>query len=207
MPKRRPCPEKCEPLWTILERRDGMDNLIRNPPALPSLHPSSHHKFIARGLPALAGRGIAIPFLFNLFSVGCIMRLMPDRYARNAGAVFSLKYHLVWCPKFRREVLTGKIDARLRVIIADVAAEHRMTIHALEIMPDHVHLFVESDPTLCVAEIVNRFKGRSSHDLRAEFPKLRSRLPTLWSRSYFAGTVGSVTDTAVKKYIEGQKGK
>jgi putative transposase len=132
---------------------------------------------------------------------------MPDRYAKNAGAVFSLKYHIVWCPKFRREVLVGKIETRLREIIAVVADEHCMTVHAMEVMPDHVHLFVESDPTLCVAEIVNRFKGRSSHDLRSEFDELRSRLPTLWSRSYFAGSVGSVTDTAVRKYIESQKGK
>lgn len=132
---------------------------------------------------------------------------MPDRYAKNAGAVFSLKYHIVWCPKFRREVLVGKIEKRLRETIAVVAIEHGMTIHAMEVMPDHVHLFVESDPTLCVAEIVNRFKGRSSHNLRTEFPELRSRLPTLWSRSYFAAAVGSVTDTAVRKYIESQKGK
>lgn len=82
-----------------------------------------------------------------------------------------------------------------------------MTIHTLEVMPDHVHLFVESDPTLCVAEIVNRLKGFTSHQLREEFPFLRSRLPTLWSRSYYAGSVGSVSEAVVRKYIESQKGK
>jgi putative transposase len=82
-----------------------------------------------------------------------------------------------------------------------------MTIHALEIMPDHVHLFVQSDPRWCVAEIVNRLKGSTSHDLREEFAQLRSRLPTLWSRSYYAGTVGHVSEKTVKVYIESQKGK
>jgi putative transposase len=128
------------------------------------------------------------------------------RYRRNAGATFSLKYHLVWCPKYLRPVLTPPHDARLKEIIAEVASEADMIVHALEIMPDHVHLFVEADPTLAVAEIVNRFKGRSSRLMRTEFPALRSRLPTLWSRSYYAGSVGHVSADTVQAYIAAQKG-
>lgn len=128
------------------------------------------------------------------------------RYRRNAGATFSLKYHLVWCPKYRRPVLVPPFDVRLKEIIAEVAVEHGMTMHALEVMPDHVHLFVEADPTLAVAEIVNRFKGRSSRLMRQEFPALRSRLPTLWSRSYYAGSVGHVSAKTVEAYIAAQKG-
>ena len=131
---------------------------------------------------------------------------MPQ-YAKNSGAVFSLKYHLVWCPKYRRPVLEGAIEKRLREVLEDVRAEHEWTIHALEVMPDHVHLFIESDPIYSVAEIVNRLKGASSRILRSEFPALRSRLPTLWSRSYYAGTVGAVSDAVVRRYIESQKGK
>src|SRR5262245_48108483 len=116
-------------------------------------------------------------------ATGCIIGGMDQRYAQNAGAVFSLKYHLVWCPKYRRPVLVDEIERRLRELIAEKSDELGMTIHALEVMPDHVHLFVESDPTRCVAEIVNRMKGYSSRVLRGEFPSLRSRLPTLWSRS------------------------
>ncbi|WP_156100033.1 IS200/IS605 family transposase, partial [Nitrosococcus oceani] len=117
------------------------------------------------------------------------------RYAKNAGAVFALKYHLVWCPKYRRSVLIGDIAKRLGQLIQEVANEFEMTVHTMEIMQDQVHLFVESDPRWCVAEIVNRFKGRSSRVLRAEFPVLRSRLPTLWNRSYYAGTVGHVSES------------
>lgn len=130
-----------------------------------------------------------------------------SQYAKNSGAVFSLKYHLVWCPKYRRPVLEGAIEKRLREVIEDVRAEHVWTIHALEVMPDHVHLFIESDPIYSVAEIINRLKGASSRILRSEFPALRSRLPTLWSRSYYAGTVGAVSDAVVRRYIESQKGK
>ena len=129
-----------------------------------------------------------------------------SRYRRNAGATFSLKYHLVWCPKYRRPVLTPPYDVRLKEIITEVASEADMVVHALEVMPDHVHLFVEADPTLAVAEIVNRFKGRSSRLMRTEFPALRSRLPTLWSRSYSAGSVGHVSAETVQAYSAAQKG-
>jgi putative transposase len=133
--------------------------------------------------------------------------MTDSRYAKNVGAVFSLKYHLVWCPKYRRPVLVRPVDARLKALLKDVAREHEMTIHAAEVMPDHVHLFVEADPTLCVAEIVNRFKGRTSRLLRQEFVQLRTRLPTLWSRSYFAGTVGAVSEATIRRYIAAQKGR
>lgn len=132
---------------------------------------------------------------------------MDARYAKNAGAVFSLKYHVVWCPKYRKPVLVNEIENRLRQLLAEKTAELGMTIHALEIMPDHVHLFVESDPTRCVAEIVNRLKGFTSRIMRQEFATLRTRLPCLWSRSYYAGTVGAVSEATVKRYIASQKGK
>ena len=132
---------------------------------------------------------------------------MDSRYAKNTGAVFSLKYHIVWCPKYRRPVLEGAVADRLRILMAEKATELGMTIHALEVMPDHVHLLIESDPTRCVAEIVNRLKGYTSRVLRHEFPSLRSRLPTLWSRSYYAGSVGHVSAATVERYLADPKGK
>jgi putative transposase len=132
---------------------------------------------------------------------------MEARYRKNAGAVFALKYHLVWCPKYRRPVLVDRIASSLHGLLTAKAMELEITIHALEVMPDHVHLFVAADPTRCVAEIVNRFKGFTSRELRREYRSLRSRLPTLWSRSYYAGTVGTVREATVKRYIASQKGK
>ena len=99
------------------------------------------------------------------------------------------------------------VDGRLKVLLSEAAAEHGVSIQTMEVMPDHLHLFVETDPTLSVAEIVNRFKGRSSRRLRDEFPHLRSRLPTLWSRSYFAATTGQVSEATIRRYIEAQKGR
>ena len=132
---------------------------------------------------------------------------METRYRKNAGAVFSLKYHIVWCPKYRRKVLVDLVDRRLRILLQEKSDELNLTIHKMEVMPDHVHLFVESDPTRCVAEIVNRLKGYTSRVLRQEFASLRTRLPTLWSRSYYAGSVGAVSESVVQRYIENQKGK
>jgi len=131
---------------------------------------------------------------------------MKSRYAKNAGAIFSLKLHIVWCPKYRRKVLVGEVEERLKGLLREKSLELEMKVHALEIMPDHLHMFIEFDPRFSVAEIVNRLKGYTSRQLRSEFPSLVSRLPTLWSRSYFASTVGSVTESAIKKYIENQKG-
>lgn len=135
------------------------------------------------------------------------MRGVDARYAKNAGAVFSLKYHVVWCPKYRRPVLTGVVEKRLAELIREAAALRDMVVHALEVMPDHVHLFIETDPRWAPAEFVGKIKANTSRVLRTEFPHLRSRLPTLWSRSYFAATVGAVSEATIKRYVEAQKGR
>ncbi len=131
----------------------------------------------------------------------------PPRIRANAGAVFALKAHLVWCPKYRRAVLTDPVAARLRTLLAEKAAELDTDLQALEVMPDHVHLFVSYPPHYAVAYLVNQFKGYTSRTLRQEFPTLRSRLPSLWSRSYYAGSVGRVSEATIRRYIEAQKGR
>ena len=128
------------------------------------------------------------------------------RYRVNAGAIFSLKYHLVFCPKYRRPVLVGAVAERLKVLLTDKAAELGATVHALEVMPDHVRLFVESDPTRAPVNIAARFRGYTSRVLRQEFATLRRRLPTLWTRSYFCGTAGDVAAATIQRYIAAQKG-
>jgi len=127
------------------------------------------------------------------------------RYRRNAGSVYCLKYHLVWCPQYRRKVLVGDIVEELRCLLYQKAQELEVTIEALEIMPDQVHLFIESDPTEAPQRLANQFKGYTSRRLCQKFPQLRSRLPSLWSRSYSVGTIGHVAEETVKGYIEMQK--
>jgi putative transposase len=131
--------------------------------------------------------------------------MVVSRYTKNAGAVYSLKFHLVWCPKYRRPVLVKAVEKRLRELLAEKAEELQATIVALEVMPDHVHMFIETDPRWSISQLTRQFKGFTSHVLRNEFPSLRSRLPTLWSRSYFAGSCGAVTEATVRRYIEEQK--
>lgn len=127
------------------------------------------------------------------------------RYRRNVGSVFSLKYHLVWCPKYRRPVLIGAVAKDLRELLYQKAKEMDVEIEALEIQPDHAHLFVSSDPTEAPQHLANQFKGFTSRILRQKYAHLRSRIPSLWSRSYYVGTIGHVSEETVKRYIEAQK--
>jgi putative transposase len=127
------------------------------------------------------------------------------KYKCNRNVVYSCKYHVVWCPKFRRPVLVNGADERLKGVLGDVAAETQSALLGIEVMPDHVHLLVEVDPQFGVHRFVKLAKGRSSRLLRQEFPWLRSRLPTLWTNSYFVTTVGGSPLAVVKRYIEDQK--
>ncbi len=126
-------------------------------------------------------------------------------YRRNTGAVYALKYHLVWCPKYRRKVLVGDIETDLRALLQQKAEQLKVTIEALEIMPDHVHLFISAPPTEAPHRLANQFKGFTSRMLRQKYPELRSRLPSMWSRSYYMGTIGHVSEKTVRAYIEAQK--
>jgi len=126
-------------------------------------------------------------------------------YKSNNNVVYSCKYHVVWCPKYRRSVLIDGLDVRLKEIIHGIANDHDSEIIELEVMPDHVHLLVEVDPQYGIHKLIKSMKGASSRTLRAEFPALKSRLPTLWSNSYFVSTVGGAPLEIVKQYIESQK--
>lgn len=127
------------------------------------------------------------------------------RYKIAPGGAYSLFYHFVWCPKYRRPVLTGEVESDLRALLIEKASDMGIEIEEMEIMPDHVHIFVSAPPVWGPHEIANSLKGFTSNRLRKSHQVLRSRLPTLWSRSYFVGSVGSVTSEAIKKYIRDQK--
>jgi REP-associated tyrosine transposase len=126
-------------------------------------------------------------------------------YKSNKHVVYSCQYHVIWCPKYRRSVLIDGVDTRLKEIIQQVCTECTSEIFTLEVMPDHVHLLVEVDPQYGIHRLVRSLKGRSSRLLRQEFPHLRSRLPTLWTNSYFVSTVGGAPLEILKQYIKQQK--
>jgi len=128
-----------------------------------------------------------------------------DEVRSNNNVVYRCTYHTVWCPKYRRPVIAGGVDTRLKQIIRDVCAERDAPIAELETMPDHVHLLVTVDPQYGIHRLVKQVKGRSSRLLRQEFPQLRRRLPTLWTNSYFVATVGGATLEAVNTYVENQR--
>lgn len=131
---------------------------------------------------------------------------MSREYEHNPHRVHLVLYHLIWCPKRRKPVLTGAVAARLRDVLAEVATEWGWTVENLTVIPDHVHLFVRGEPTVPAHEMVRLFKGRSSRVLRQEFPHLL-RLPSLWTRSYFCSTAGNVSAEAIQQYIAAQKGQ
>lgn len=120
----------------------------------------------------------------------------------SSGAAYDLGYQVVWCPKCRRPVLGGRVKDRLEELISVKADEHGRGLVALEVMPGHVHLFVKPNPKNSPSYVAGRFKGFTSHHLRAEFPHLRSRLPALWSRSCFVATAGAVPGDTVRRHIE-----
>lgn len=130
---------------------------------------------------------------------------MSGEYIHKQGLVYKNQFHVVFCPKYRRPVLVDGVDVRLKEILLEKAAELDVKILSMEIMPNHVHLFISFDPRLMLHKIIKILKGSSSRILREEFPSLKSRLPSLWTRSYFSCSVGHIGEAAVRRYIEEQK--
>jgi len=127
-----------------------------------------------------------------------------SKYKHNLNVVYSCKYHVVFCPKYRRKVLTPDIAERLKAIIHQVASERNVEIIECEVMPDHVHILCEVDPQFGIHRAIKAIKGLSSRILRQEFAALRTKLPTLWTNSYFVSTVGGAPLEIIKKYIANQ---
>jgi len=112
---------------------------------------------------------------------------------------------VVFCPKYRRPVLVPPIDERLKELVRQVCDETQSGLIEMEVMPDHVHLLLDCDPQFGIHRLVRGIKGRSSRVLRQQFQTLRSRLPTLWTNSYFVSSVGGAPLSIIKQYIENQK--
>lgn len=132
---------------------------------------------------------------------------MNNRWTSNAHITYTCGYHIIWCPKYRRALLTGKIATRLKQLLKEKSKEHTWKLEKMEVMPDQVRIFIKASPSDCPTFIASQLKGYTSRILRLEFASLRSRLPTLWTRSFYVETIGHVSETAISKYIEDQKTK
>ena len=127
------------------------------------------------------------------------------KYKSNNNIVYSCKYHIIWCPKYRRKVLVGLVEERLKEIINQVALELNVAIIEMETDKDHIHILADVDPQFGVMNFVKKCKGRSSRLLRKEFHFLKTKLPTLWTNSCFISTVGGAPLEVIKQYIENQQ--
>lgn len=127
-------------------------------------------------------------------------------YRTTSNTVYACQYHVVFCPKYRRKVLVDEVRERFMELtpkaVEDMAG---VEILEMEVMPDHVHLLLEVPPEIAVKQVVGRIKGTTSHVLRDEFPKLRKRIPTLWTNSCFVSSVGGAPLGIVEEYIRNQR--
>lgn len=130
---------------------------------------------------------------------------MDKRWKTNKSSVYNIGYHIIWCSKYRRNVLTGDIESRLKDLVIQKSNENGWSIDNIEIMPDHLHLFIKATPSDSISHIVSQLKGYTSSVLRNEFELLRTRLPTLWTRSFYVETIGHISESVIKKYIDDQK--
>ena len=128
-------------------------------------------------------------------------------YRTTNKTVYSCQYHVIWCTKYRRKVLDIQIQGRLKQLIREKETEYGYEIREVETQQEHVHLLIEIPPTDSIDKIVGKIKSYTSKVLREEYPSLKSRLPSLWTRSKFVSSCGSVTLKVIKNYIEGQSGQ
>lgn len=127
-------------------------------------------------------------------------------YQRDEHRVHLIVYHLIWCPRRRKAILIGKVKDRCQQLIEDKCKDQGWLMLALAIQPDHIHVFVRVWPSDSAADVVKALKGVTSFHLRKEFREVTSKLPSLWTRSYFASTAGNVSKETIQHYIEAQKG-
>ena len=130
----------------------------------------------------------------------------PESYTYAKHCVYSCQYHVIFCPKYRRDVFKDELaKARLEELIREKQDEYGYSVIKLVIMPDHVHLILSANPKIGIYTIVNMIKGYTGRTIMSEFPKIKSRIPTLWTRSKFISTVGSVSLDIILEYIENQR--
>lgn len=133
--------------------------------------------------------------------------IKSNNYHTSTHIKFLCRYHVIFCPKYRRKVLVNGIDGRLKEVFSEISKNKGFDILSMEIMPDHVHFLIDCNPRYGIMQCVTDLKWKSAHVLNKEFPEIRKKIPSIWTRSCFVATVGSVSLDTVKGYIESQKGK
>ena len=128
-------------------------------------------------------------------------------YRRGSHSIYDLKYHVVFCTKYRYRVLTNQVANRARALIREVCSANYVDIVSGSMSPDHIHLLLSIPPNISVSKIIQYIKGKSSCKLMQEFEVLRKRYwgQHLWARGYFAVTVGNVNAEDIQRYIEEQE--
>ena len=129
-----------------------------------------------------------------------------SKYHASSHVTYNIGYHIVFCPKYRYNLLRYRAADELKRLLTAKASNLGIAIQTMEVMPDHVHLFIQSVPSLSIDSIVRELKGYTSYHLRKNFAYLR-KYPSLWTRSYFVETVGHISEKTVVHYIETQKSK
>lgn len=133
--------------------------------------------------------------------------MMSNNYKRLSHCKYLVQYHFVWCPKFRFKVINGNIKKSLKNILTNVCNRYQYEILELEVMPDHIHIFLSAKPTVAPADIVRTLKSISAIKVFKEYPKLKkfyARCGSLWSKGYFVSTIGNVSSQTIKRYIQNQ---
>lgn len=129
---------------------------------------------------------------------------MKKIHTYNVDYTYSCRYLVVWCTKYRRKVLVGDIEVRLKELIQDTHKE-TTTIIETTITPNQVRLIIESEPKQSIHSVIKSLKGKTSRTLRDEFKELTTKLPTLWTNSYFVKTIGVISEQDIEEYVENQK--
>lgn len=135
---------------------------------------------------------------------------MSNQYNTLNHCKFLLQYHIIWCPKFRFNVLKNGVDESLKDILLKISNRYGYEIKEMEIMPDHIHIFISTKPTVAPSDVVRTLKSISAIELFKQYPELKkfySRCGSLWSKGYFASSIGNVSEETVRRYIQEQKSK
>ena len=137
-----------------------------------------------------------------------LIYIMTTEVEHGKSSVYNINYHIIWCPKYRKKVLSGMIKEFLEDQLATICETKKWKISALEVMPDHIHIFITAPPQDSPTAIVKVLKGVTGLLLFKKYPELKEQYwgGHIWSPSYYVGTAGTVSAETIKMYIENQKG-